>query len=276
MSAGQSDRLGSLQPGRIRDVLLRSTESRDAQQLLRMYLSVDAEAVLDHLEHCFGDHFSYGVVPERRKQRFNILTEWGQSSLTREVERLVTVLNESLSLPRVGALDLVSVLDWSETAAEKTLGSVHTHRGRGPGVQMERARQLAARPRVGTLALHSLVEDMARVVRAHPAYNAADIIIGGPDGLGDMPNLRTQLAQGLAAATGKELILLRWPVWQIADSAPNLSTLGRRLSGPSIVVDDVWTDGTTMSAIGRLARASGASHVYGLAATIAHKSETMP
>lgn len=253
--------------GRIHDVLLRESATSSGAPDLDMYLSVDSDGPLEHLEYCFGAEFRYAEVPERRRSQFNVRVRWMLSSLTRDKEDLVTVLNETLSLPNVSDLDLVSVLDWSVEGARNALGSVHQHRSRVPGDQIERAKTFPVRPRSGALATQSLVDDLTRVVRSHPAYRSATVIIGGPDSLGEVPNLRTRLARGLAAATGKDLVILQWPAWRIAGGALRASALERRLHGPCLVVDDIWTDGATMTAIARLARASGADRVYGLAAT---------
>lgn len=273
MSDQRYDTLTTPTLGRIYDVLLRLAEDDEPTSLTRMYFAVDSDAPLQHLECCFGKSFTRRAVPERRRSQFNTLTVWNAAALNRDAEDLITVLHETLSLSRFGHLDLVSILDWSTFAAGRSLDSIDERRTRTPGFQMDRARTYNDRPRVGSLALQSLVTDMTRVVKSHPAYRRASVIIGGPDALGDVPNLRTQLAQGVATATGKELIILRWPAWQISNAAPNLSSLDRRISGSCIVIDDVWTDGATMNAIARLARTSGASHAYGLAATMSHNTE---
>lgn len=273
MSDYRHDAVPASSPGRIYDVLLRAAEDGESSSVARMYFAVDSDAPLRHLEYCFGNGFTREAVPERRRKQFNTLTTWNAAALNRDAEDLITVLHETLSLSSFGHLDLVSILDWSTIAAGRSLGSVDERRTRTPGFQMDRARTYNDRPRVGSLALQSLVSDMTRVVKSHPAYSSASVILGGPDALGDTPNLRTQLAQGVATATGKELVILRWPAWQISNGAPTLSSLDRRISGSCIVIDDVWTDGATMNAIARLARASGASHAYGLAATMSHITE---
>lgn len=238
-----------------------------------MYFAVDSEAPLQHLDYCFGNAFTRKLVPERRRKQFNILTLWNVAAFTRTAEDLITILHETLSLPQFGFLDLVTVLDWTTLAAERSLGSIDDRRSLTPGIQMDRARTTPTRPRVGSLALQSLIADMARVVDSHPAYRSASVIIGGPDSLSDSPNLRTRLAHGVATATGKEFISLRWPAWQLANGAPPLSSLDRRISGTCIVIDDEWTDGRPMNALARLARASGASRVFGIAATMSDVSE---
>lgn len=263
------DRLTAI-PGRIHDVLLRrSNQNGD----LRLYLSADTEAPLRHLEYCFADDFTYEAVPERRRPRFNVATRWQGADLPSAAEGLITLLNQTLSLPSRGALDLVTVLDWSAVAAERMIEPGLERQARTAGELMERARRRSTHPRMGALAVSALVAEMATVIDVHPAYRDATVIIGGPDSLEDEPNLRTQIAAELAEATAKELVILRWPVWQISGSAPLLSSLDRRLHGSAIVVDDVWTDGRTMSAVSRLARASGAERAFGLAATIAHPTE---
>lgn len=188
-------------------------------------------------------------------------------------EDLIALLNQTLSLTIYGPLDLVTVLDWSAVAAGRTIDPGQERQARTPGELMERARRRSTHPRMGALAIWALVAEMARVIGDHPAYRDACVIMGGPDSLEDEPNLRTRIAAELAAATAKELVLLRWPVWQISGSAPLLSSLDQRLSGSVIVVDDVWTDGRTMNVVGQLARDSGADRVFGLAATIAHSTE---
>lgn len=273
MNEHWSDSAASPTPGRIYDVLLRAANDGESSPQARLYFAVDSDAPLRHLEYCFGNGFTRGVVPERRRRQFNTLTMWDAAALNRDAEDLITVLHETLSLSRFGELDLVSILDWSTIAAGRSLGSINARRTRSPGLQTDRARTYNDRPRIGPLALQALVSDMSRVVKSHPAYRSASVIIGGPDALSDAPNIRTQLAQGVATATGKDLIILRWPAWQIANGAPSQSSLERRISGSCIVVDDVWTDGATMNAIARLARASGASNAYGLASTMSHITE---
>lgn len=263
----------NIPPGRIRDVLLRGAENTGLGAVTRMYFAVDSEATLQHLEYCFGNAFTRKAVPERRRKQFNVLTLWNVAAFTRRAEDLITILHETLSLPRFDHLDLITVLDWTTLTAERNLGSVNDRRSLTPGIQMVRARTTRTRPRVGSLALQSLITDMARVIDSHPAYRDASVIIGGPDSLGDSPNLRTRMAHGVASATGKEFISLRWPAWQLANDAPPLSSLDRRITGSCIVIDDEWTDGTPMNALARLARASGASHVFGIAATMSHISE---
>ncbi|UVI36847.1 phosphoribosyltransferase [Brevibacterium spongiae] len=270
MIAGPAvDRLTAV-PGRVHDVLLRRSSPHAD---LRLYLSADTDAPLRHLEYCFAGDFDYEAVPERRRPRFNVATRWRGAELPYAAEDLITLLNQTLSLPSQGSLDLVTVLDWSAVAAGRMIDSGQERQARTPGELMLRARRRTTHPRMGALAIGALVAEMARVISDHPAYRDAAVIIGGPDSLEDEPNLRTQIAQELAEVTEKELVILRWPVWQISGSAPLMSSLDRRLHGTAIVVDDVWTDGATMSAVGQLARASGADKAFGLAATIAHATE---
>lgn len=263
------DRLSAIL-GRVHDVLLRQSSPNSD---LRLYLSADTEAPLRHLEYCFAADFDYEAVPERRRPRFNVATRWRGADLHYAAEELITLLNQTLSLPGQGSLDLVTVLDWSAVAAGRMIERGQERQARTPGELMERARRRTTHPRMGALAVGALVAEMARVISGHPAYREANVIIGGPDSLEDEPNLRTQIAKELAEVTEKELVILRWPVWQITGSAPLLSSLDRRLHGAAIVGDDVWTDGATMNAVGQLARASGADRAFGLAATIAHASE---
>lgn len=119
-----------------------------------------------------------------------------------------------------------------------------------------------------------LAAELSDVIRRHPTYNAADAIVLVP---GSTPRrFGERLASAVSKNTGKPLLRTKAvhaerleaknaEIAGSADLASKFTIEGGDVEGRSVViVDDVYKTGRTMRAVAKVARAAGATEVYGL------------
>lgn len=151
----------------------------------------------------------------------------------------------------------VNAMDWPNT---ETGESVYRGKYYSPGKMQEQA-------------FSNLVERMSEVVDRHCLLREAETVVSIPGHKANGNSFGERLASAIAGNTGKLLekatcgLGVRLP----SKESSNQSLMGhmiiaRRLSGSTIIIDDVYRTGNTMSAVAQAVRMAGANHVFGFTA----------
>jgi hypothetical protein len=195
-----------------------------------------------------GIHFANGVPAEI----------WALAALLRD---------DVLTLRRYPHLDCAIVLDWYKEVREDV---DPMHWPNTPvGDLIYKGKYWKEDTPVRKKARTDLVEALADVITKHPLYRDAGSIVTIPGSKGDRLSFGERLASTVAKEVGKPLITTQAGAHEPrkAGSVVHLEDCKMpRIEGAVIVLDDVIKSGGTMSAVAQVARDSGASKVFGLAA----------
>jgi predicted amidophosphoribosyltransferase len=122
-------------------------------------------------------------------------------------------------------------------------------------------------------ALAELSRRMIAIAESHPACRGASAVVAAPGSDPSDRSFSEQLAQDIAIGLGLPLVMVRSrlgrrraakerPVNRAGDYVIDQDLLGRRV----LVVDDVFSTGTTLAAVAQAALAAGAEQCVGLVA----------
>lgn len=184
-----------------------------------------------------------------------------------ESESFLELMKEVLTLNVPSEIDAALALDFYKNPESHDDPNQweNTHAG-----------ELVSRGKYGGFAKEGLqlAAELSDVIRRHPTYNAADAIVLVP---GSTPRrFGERLASAVSKNTGKPLLRTNAvhaerleaknaEIAGSADLASEFTIEGGDVEGRSIViVDDVYKTGRTMRAVAKVARAAGATEVYGL------------
>lgn len=192
------------------------------------------------------------------------------------VRLLLDLLKEIIIVPS-GAIDLVAALDWYKIPAEGVdsyqwpntetgeLVSSGKYRYRqAPGPQAEAGRNLASRI-CNVIDRHALLKDVSIVLNV-PGHDSRLVSFGSRLAATvardrGLPMIKVHTSS-LFRAAAKELE--RHKLAQMFDDEFSVPSEVRGCS--VLIVDDVIRSGTSMAAVGKAARASGAYRVFGIGA----------
>lgn len=253
---------GNQQPCRIEAYLpARPTDPDDTWQ--RLYLQC-GDTPIQHLLHCFPEHFDEIAVRGERLREYNHCLHWHRS-IPASAKKLVTLLKNTLSLPAQDkACDLSLAIDWYKNPLDDG-----EWENTEVGDIIYRAKYFRKTPTIMMAAQAQLAGRLADVVRQHPALDSAPYLVSVPGSKGDGMSAGERIAATVANLTGKQLVKTIGPprLERKGDqscSVKGLFKLPGTMDGSCIVLDDVSRSYDTLREVGTLAKNAGAPSVYAL------------
>jgi adenine/guanine phosphoribosyltransferase-like PRPP-binding protein len=254
----------------------------------------DVEIVPDVYGHVLQFRAPTGAVAQIRlaDQRYRPLKSLGSPRLQgvgarpmRAIDQLLALLSDVLTLPCGDELDYALALDWYKSPVEghspqewpNTSTGDLVHRGK----YWYRSSSNAGHQRECGLAL---VELLVQVVDQHPLLRDVDSIAAVPGHDSKILSFGARLAAAVANVLGKPLVrchsltAFRPPAKGLEPSKRaalihNQFACNKELGGQSLlIVDDVYSSGSTAAEAARAMRAAGATQVASLCAVRTMKS----
>lgn len=184
-----------------------------------------------------------------------------------EVRQLVTLLTEVLTLASVPELDVGLALDFHQRGCgDGTLERTEV------GELVYRAKYWTGNPTARSEAGKEVCDRLADVIRRHPLYSAAGLIVA-------VPSTRTGLSELLAEAVAQRVqkpwvtaVETTGSAWENKDGTDGVTPKQYRVTDKVfgtdvIVVDDLYRSGQSMRGVAAAVKARQAFSIYGLAAT---------
>jgi hypothetical protein len=239
----------------------RSKDPNDTWQ--RLYLQ-SGEIPIQHLLHCFPEHFDEIDVRGERVRQFNHCLHW-HDRIPVAAKKLVTLLTNTLALPAQDkACDLSLAIDWYKNPLDDG-----EWENTEVGEIIYRAKYFRKTPTIMMAAQAQLAGRLADVAGQHLALDAAPYLVSVPGSKGDGMSAGERIAATVADLTGKQLVKTIGPPrperkGDQSCSVKGLFKIPALLDGSCIILDDVSRSYDTLREVGLLAKNAGATSVYAL------------
>lgn len=190
-----------------------------------------------------------------------------EEGVTKNVLRLVELLESALTLTPRPELDFAVVLDWYKVPPNE---DSDRWTNTDTGELVYRAKYYNA-GRDSRTAREELVRQMTETIQQHPLLSYADQLITCPGHQADGASFGEWLATEISKSLGMPLVPTTCLTGARASRKEGPIDLTgafgfpEGLTGRCLIIDDVYQSGTTMGAVATAARTAGASNVFGFA-----------
>lgn len=228
------------------------------------------QEAVDQILACFGPIAQEAKVPEELEVSVSHSLYFA-NGLPPELRELVYLLKEVVSIPAPVGVDFAIALDWYKQVED---GVDPTEWADTPMGQCIRYTKYASQPTWSTSRAkrRELIQALVGFIQNHPLYADAIAISAPPGSAADGQSFAELLAQDVAAAVGKPYVnqVASGPRPQqkegVNQDLSEAFTMSAYLTGPVIVMDDVYRTGSSMSGAALAARRAGATSVLALTA----------
>lgn len=228
------------------------------------------QEAVDQILACSGSIAQQVKVPEELEARVSH-SLYFEDGLPAQPRELVYLLKEVVSIPAPVGVDFAIALDWYKQVedgvdprewADTAMGQCihYTKYATQPTWSTSRAKR------------RELIRALVGFVQRHPLYADAIAVSAPPGSAADGQSFAELLAQDVAAAVGKPYVsqTASGPRPQQKEGVHQdfsvAFTMSANLTGPVIVMDDVYRTGSSMSGAALAARRAGATSVLALTA----------
>ena len=228
------------------------------------------QEAVDQILACSGSIAQKVAIPEEIEATVSH-SLYFEKGLPPQLRELVYLLKEVVSIPAPAGVDFAIALDWTKQVEDGVDPSEWADTAMG---QRVRFTKYAPQPTWSTSRAkrRELIQALVGFIHRHPLYAAATAISAPPGSKADGQSFAELLAQDVAATVGKPYVsqAAAGPRPQQKDGLhQDLSeafTMSAGLTGPVIVMDDVYRTGSSMSGAALAARRAGATSVLALTA----------